>query len=237
MSSASMEFEKVAKAKRMLLNIAIGSIIMLFIAFTSAYIVSSADSFWVYIKLPQAFITSTVVIGLSSLSLFLARKMYAKQNIKASRILILLTLLLGILFSYFQFKSWTQMIDTGNYVVANMMDLKGEYGEDYSFAYQGEPVVEKDGEFYAESDIYFDRPLKDRIMGSRNSASSYIYVFSFMHWAHLLGGLLFLLSLVFKVKKHGLSPQSDLNFRQASVYWHFLGLLWAYLYSFLLFIH
>ena len=237
MNNQVNEFHKVAKAKRMLLNIGIGSIIMMFIAFTSAYIVSSHNSFWVYITLPTAFITSTIVLAVSSIVLIISRKLYEKNNIKNARILLLATLLLGILFSYYQFKSWNQMIDSGNYVVANMMDLKGEYGKDYTFAYQGEDLVSVDGEFYAETDIYHDKPLRDRIMGSRNGASSYIYVFSFMHWAHLIGGLIFLLVLFFKLRKHGKSEKSDLNYRQASVYWHFLGLLWAYLYSFLVLIH
>ena len=68
------------KMKKNLVYIAMFSIIMLFAGFTSAYIVSMGDSFWLKVPLPSSFWWSTVVIALSSLSYIIAISFAKKGN-------------------------------------------------------------------------------------------------------------------------------------------------------------
>jgi cytochrome c oxidase subunit 3 len=230
-------FDQRKRSKKMLLNIGLFSIVMMFAGFTSAMIVSMSDGFWVNITLPTGFWYSSAILLLSSVTVFLSRRAAKKNNFRQTLNLTIITFVLGIVFSVLQFKSWGQLIDSGNYMVANLMDLKGEYGTDYSFSFKGEPVKLVDGEFYAESDRYNDRPLKDRLLGSRNGASSYLYVLSGVHWLHVVGGLFTLLRVIVLLSRHGLTPNTELSVGLSSTYWHFVDALWVYLFLFLLFIH
>lgn len=234
---APIPFEKLKRTKKMLLNIGLFSIVMLFAGFTSAYLVSMSDGFWVNIKLPSGFYISTTILLISSVTIYLSVRASNKGDFRKTLNFTILTLLLGLLFSYYQFKSWGQLVETGNYVVANHLDLKGEYGTDYTFSYKGESIEKFDDEFYAASDSYHDNPLKDRILGSRNTASSYLYVLSAVHWLHIVGGLFALLRLVILLSRRGLTEKTTLSVKLSSTYWHFVDVLWVYLFLFLLFIH
>ncbi|MGB0166834.1 MAG: cytochrome c oxidase subunit 3 [Luteibaculum sp.] len=224
-----------ARSKRMLLYIGIFSIVMLFGGLTSAYIVSQADGFWVDIKMPIGFYISTALLLASSGTMWLAKKQVkGGQNPFG---MIALTLALGIAFSVFQFQSWKQLTETGNYFIGNFTDLKGEHGDDYTFIYKGLALEEVDGEFYEQSDKLRENPLTDRVLGSRNTASSYIYVLSAVHLIHLLGGLIYLLVVMIQAKKGQFGPSNYLRVELCGTYWHFLDGLWVYLFLFLLFIH
>src|SRR5690606_42145737 len=66
--------EKHSRAKKMMLWFGIVSLIMSFAGWTSAFVVSSSRPDWLHdFQLPNAFIISTVVIILSSISFFLAK--------------------------------------------------------------------------------------------------------------------------------------------------------------------
>ncbi len=106
--------EKNIRAKKMMLWFGIGSLIMSFAGLTSAVIVSSKRPDWIHdFKLPEAFIISTGLIILSSISLILAKKAL-KRNIRNSTTLwLLVTLGLGIVFIYSQFIGFGQIIQWG----------------------------------------------------------------------------------------------------------------------------
>jgi cytochrome c oxidase subunit 3 len=80
-------------------------------------------------------------------------------------------------------------------------------------------------------------------INSDNSAS-YLYVISGLHFAHVLGGLPFLILFITKAKKHMKEPVSvlvyfsdpekRLKLRLLSLYWHYLDGLWIYLVLFFL---
>lgn len=80
-------------------------------------------------------------------------------------------------------------------------------------------------------------------INSDNSAS-YLYVISGLHFAHVLGGLPFLVLFITKAKKHMKEPVSvlvyfsdpekRLKLRLLSLYWHYLDGLWIYLVLFFL---
>jgi cytochrome c oxidase subunit 3 len=223
------------KASKSLLYIALVSIVMLFAGLTSAYIVSEADSFWMVIKLPFHFYTSTAVILLSSLTVWLAKKSIEKGDTKKLKLFLGLTLGLGILFAVLQTKAWGQMIEIGSHPVANLTDLKGEYGKDFYFTYGGSKIVEVDGNFYFQDDPSLSTPLTGRIEAAKNTASAYIYVFSFVHLLHVLGGIIYLGRVFSASMRNKYSAQNYLPVKLSGTYWHFVDGLWIYLFIFLSF--
>ncbi|WP_158825216.1 cytochrome c oxidase subunit 3 [Mucilaginibacter lacusdianchii] len=73
--------------------------------------------------------------------------------------------------------------------------------------------------------VYFSNP---------NASQSFIYVFSGMHLLHILAGLvLLIISLVGTYRN---TPQAINLFRMemGSIFWHFVDIIWIYLYVFLL---
>jgi cytochrome c oxidase subunit 3 len=60
-----------------------------------------------------------------------------------------------------------------------------------------------------------------------NPNSSFFYVFTAVHALHVLGGLLGLLRVIRKLGQSALR-RSTLN--ATSYYWHFMGVLWVYLF-------
>lgn len=225
------------RTQKMMLYIGIFSIVMLFAGFTSAYVVSMSDGFWVKIKQPESFYWSTLVILVSSITMHATVSAVKKLQLKKAMYFLLFTLGLGITFSIFQFKGWSQLIEYGNYFVGNSVSLSGEYGEDYTFMLNGQDMISQDGEFYAASDAFLERPLTEDLKGTRNSASSYIYVLTALHLIHLAGGLIYLFVLIYRLIRAKVDENQILPFKLGASYWHFLGFLWVYLFLFLNFIH
>ena len=90
---------------------AIGSILMMFAGLTSAYIVKRAQANWALLEIPKAFWISTVVILLSSLTVYLAEKAFKERNMLRYRQMLGITALLGLGFLILQiigFVSLTQ---------------------------------------------------------------------------------------------------------------------------------
>ena len=69
-----------------------------------------------------------------------------------------------------------------------------------------------------------------------NPSGSFLYVLTLAHLAHLLGGLIALFVVAIKIKKSIYNSINYLGLELASIYWHFLTILWVYLYLFLSFI-
>jgi len=78
--------------------VAMGSIVMMFAALTSAYIVKKNQSSWLEFDLPKIFWYSTFTILLSSVTIHLATKAFKAREIERYRILITITALLGVAF-------------------------------------------------------------------------------------------------------------------------------------------
>ena len=104
------------KAKKMMLWVGMISMAMTFAGLTSAYVVSSSRADWLsQFKIPGSFTISTLFILLSSFSFYLAKKSLLSKNIKATKILILTTFMLALLFVYFQFRGFADIIAQGYY--------------------------------------------------------------------------------------------------------------------------
>jgi cytochrome c oxidase subunit 3 len=66
-----------------------------------------------------------------------------------------------------------------------------------------------------------------------NPSGSFVYIFSGLHLAHLIGGLVFLLVVFLETMNYKVHSKSMLAIEMCTTYWHFLGGLWIYLYLFL----
>lgn len=66
--------------------------------------------------------------------------------------------------------------------------------------------------------------------------SSYLYLLTGLHVAHLIGGLISLLVVLFKTVRNKYRIDNINGMEVSLTYWHFLGALWVYLFFFLRFI-
>ena len=143
-SMPKKEYQKVAKQ---IVWVGIIASVMLYAGFTSAVMVSKMDKFWVDIQLPQEFTISTIIIVLSSLTLFLGLFFAKKGQQKLVVAFVGATLALGIIFSVFQFKGWAQLLEQGNYIADKIFFDYGSYGNQYSILKNGEEITH-DGNTY-----------------------------------------------------------------------------------------
>lgn len=90
-----------------------GSITMMFIGFTSAYIVKRAQANWKVFELPKIFWISTAVILLSSVTIQLAVKVFKQRQMGRYRQLITLTAALGVVFAALQLWGFSDMAAHG----------------------------------------------------------------------------------------------------------------------------
>ena len=74
-------------------------------------------------------------------------------------------------------------------------------------------------------------------MESADTASSYLYIITFMHLLHIFGTLFYLMRVVIRSFTGGIIEENVLRIRMGAAFWHFLGFLWVFLLLFLLFIH
>jgi cytochrome c oxidase subunit III len=183
--------EKNSRAKKMMLWFGIVSLIMSFAGWTSAFVVSSTRPDWLKdFQLPNAFLISTVVIVLSSLSFILAKKALKNQNSKATMLWLFVTLTLGVVFIFNQFSGFQQIIDLG-----------------YNFTGP-----------------------------TSNVTMSYIYLIAIVHILHVVVGLICLLVVIYNHFKQKYTPTKMLGFELALTFWHFIDILWVYLFLFLYFV-
>ena len=65
--------------------------------------------------------------------------------------------------------------------------------------------------------------------------TTFLYIVTVVHLAHLSGGLIALLVIIYKQLKHKYNSTQTLGIELGAMYWHFLDLLWVYLFLFLFF--
>ncbi|AUP78886.1 cytochrome c oxidase subunit 3 [Flavivirga eckloniae] len=183
--------EKNNRAKKMMLWFGIISLIMSFMGWTSAFIVSSSRPDWLKdFELPNAFLISTVVIVISSLSFILAKKALKNGNRNATTLWLLVTLILGVVFIFNQFIGFQQIIDLG-----------------YNFTGP-----------------------------TSNVTMSYIYLIAIVHVLHVVVGIICLLVVIYNHFKQKYDATKILGLELAATFWHFIDILWVYLFLFLYFI-
>jgi len=65
--------------------------------------------------------------------------------------------------------------------------------------------------------------------------TTFLYVVTVTHLAHLAGGLISLLIIIYNHFKQKYNSRQTLGIELGAMYWHFLDLLWVYLFLFLYF--
>lgn len=66
-----------------------------------------------------------------------------------------------------------------------------------------------------------------------NPAGSFVYVLSLMHGFHLITGIIYLIIILLSALKQSIHSGRLLQIELCTTYWHFLDLLWIYLFVFL----
>jgi cytochrome c oxidase subunit 3 len=239
------EKELKEKTSKNLLWVAIVSIVMLFAGFTSAWFVLHGGNFWVNIMLPPAFLISTIVIIASSTTLQFSMIVLKKGNSSLSKFLVTATLIFGIIFSISQWVGWQQMNEKGYRMVGGIIDNNtgkfspkfGEYGKDFSITFQGQELTMEDGKLFKQNGKELSSTEYGNLRMQGNTASSMIYILTGLHLLHLLGGLIYMIIVTTMAWRNQFDAENHLKIKLISIYWHFLGGLWLYLYLFLQFIH
>lgn len=164
--------------------IAIGSIIMMFGGLTSGYIVRKSQGNWEQLNMPVAFYYSTVVILLSSLSLWLAVRSFKQRKMLLHNNMVTLTLILGVTFATLQYYGFKELL------------LETQWANNVSF--------------------------------------QYLIVIVLVHAVHILGGVVALLLLFLRSFNRKKKVYSSTGHELVSAYWHFVDILWIYLFLFFL---
>ena len=179
-----------ARSKKMILWFAMVSMFMMFAGLTSAYVVSASRPDWLNdFKLPSAFLISTIVMVVSSITFHMAKVTMKKNDRQATTMWLLLTLVLGIGFVFTQFYGFNQVIESG---------------------------------------YFFTGP-------ESTVTTSFVYIVVIVHLAHLFAGLIVLLIVIYNHFKQKYSSSQTLGIELGAVFWHFLDILWVYLFLFFYF--
>ena len=167
--------------------VAIGSIIMMFAGFTSAYIVKREQPGWITFSMPVIFWYSTAIMLLSSVLMQLSLSAFRNRDMGKYRNLIAATTGLGVLFIVLQVIGYYQL---------NRMGVR----------------VEGSG-----GGVFF------------------IIIFG-IHAVHVLGGVVTLLVLFFRALSSRTRNYNTVPVEVTATYWHFVDLLWVYLFVFFMLI-
>ena len=100
--------------------VGIGSILMLFVALTSSYIVRSASgNDWQPIAMPKVLWLSTALIVISSITMEISRRSLKQQRDAGYGRWLMITVALGLAFLASQLLAWRQLVRQGVYLASN----------------------------------------------------------------------------------------------------------------------
>ena len=167
--------------------LAMVSICMFFMALAAAFLVRKTGKDWINFKLPPIVWLNTIVLLTSSLTIDLARRRLAVNDLAGFKAMWRSTTALGVAFLVGQVVAWRELVQMGFYV------------------------------------------------GS-NPSSSFFYVFTAAHAAHLIGGVLALFYVLFRDFSRTSGRLSlPVAAEVTSYYWHFMDGLWLFLLALLFF--
>jgi cytochrome c oxidase subunit 3 len=157
----------------------LGTLSMMFIGFTSAYLVRRAAADWRPLPLPSTLWWNTLALLASSVCLQVSRRSLKSWDLPAAQRWLAATGALGALFAAGQVLAWSQLAALGVFL-------------------------------------------------SSNPHSSFFYLLTGVHLAHLAGGLAWFGAAFTRLRRLAYAPGED-GLGLFAIYWHFLGALWAYL--------
>jgi cytochrome c oxidase subunit III len=188
MEAALMNNQENKRLNPQLFSLWVGmaGMIMLFAAFTSAYIVKQGAGNWLQFTIPVKFYLSTLMIIVSSFTLHYGYNCYKKRAFEKFKTMLVISTVLGFGFMVLQYFGWQDLFLNG-------VDLKANVG------------------------------------------GSFFYLITGAHAAHVLGGLSVLVltcvNAFASVVKYNEKRRNRLE--MVLHFWHFLGILWVYLFVFL----
>lgn len=243
-----VEPEVRVRTKKMLMYFIIFAIVMLFGGFTSAIIILGSE-YWVHIVAPQFFYASVGLVVVSSITMFLSLRSMKQGKKGPAMGLLALTFLLGLVFSWSQWVGWQELESKGmGFTVSqtelgektqwnSVEDITGEYDKDW-WVMKGSQRVIKDGDdFYLPSDTNREDPVTGDIRSLVNNPAALVAGLVTIHVLHLLLGLIYMIVNMIRINKGRIHQGDTVQLQVNGIYWHFMGLLWIYLFLFLFFIH
>jgi cytochrome c oxidase subunit 3 len=165
------------------------TVVMVFAAFTSAYIVRRANGSWLIFDMPDMFWINTAIILVSSFTMHWAYVSAKRDKVEVSKLAMVITTILGAAFLVGQFFAWQQLVD---------------------------------------NKIYF------RGVDATAVSGSFLYVISWVHWVHVISGVIVLIVSSTSVFRLKVNSKNLVGLEMCATYWHFLDVLWLYLFVFLL---
>jgi cytochrome c oxidase subunit 3 len=189
--SGGNDFRFSAARYRIGVWVAMASILMLFVALASAYVVRSATANdWRPIAMPRVLWLSTALIVISSMTIELSRRYLKHSKDAAYGRWLGITVVLGIAFVASQLVAWRQLVKQGVYLASN-------------------------------------------------PHSSFFYLFTAAHGVHLLGGIIALAYVLLTTTKRRATVEGEIRrvgaADAATLYWHFMDVLWVTLFLLLMF--
>ena len=183
--------------------VAVSAIAMSFAALTSALVVRQASGTdWQRFTLPQILYLDTMILVASSYTLELARKRFASAA-DALRVAL----------------HGSQAATGSAPRQAATLRAQGLYWLNMTLTL---------GLFFVAGQLIAWRSLAaEGLFLATSPSSSFFYLLTAMHGLHLLGGLLGLIYVGYRLRRNARNAQT--SFSTAAVYWHFVDLLWVYL--------
>jgi cytochrome c oxidase subunit 3 len=197
---------------RLLVGFALTSVVMIFVSFTTAYVVRKAGavwdparneyiSNWVPTTLPvNTLLINTFILLLSSLTLEVARRRAAEDVVMAP-----IAKIPGIRITENRSLPWLWAT-----IVLGLMFLGGQY-------------------------VAWEQLRLSHIDIETNISSSFFFILTGVHAVHLLGGILALFYAGLTSYLHRPPETRRIVIDVTAWYWHFMGVLWIYVFGLLYF--
>ena len=174
--------------------VALASILMLFMALTSAYIVrqrppefsDGSNNDWVWIDMPSVLWVTTAALLISSLTLERARQWLKRNDYFRFNRWMVVTTLLGFAFLAGQVFAWQQLKEQGTY-------------------------------------------------SSSSPHGWFFYLLTSLHAIHLFGGVIALTYVTISALRLRIGLKKRAAVDVTATYWHFMDVLWVYLFVLLFF--
>ena len=114
--------------------------------------------------------------------------------------------------------------------------VRGKMGKDFHIYYKGKELQYKDRDLQMNG-TKLSNYLQIKAMESSDTASSYLYMITFLHLVHIIIALFYMAKLVIRSYSGKINSENTIGLKMGAIFWHFLGFLWVYLLLFLLYIH
>ena len=206
-------FDRRLRRARLGLFVGLSGIAMIFISFTSAYVVRQGLPTldprtnvllhdWFPVPLPKLMLINTVVLLVSTFTMELARRQAARNAAVAQ-----LAAIPGVSVDADEKVSWLALT-----VVLGLSFLVGQWMVWRELAASG---------FYVSS----------------SPSSSFVYLLTGMHGVHLFGGVVALLTAGVASLQRRPADSQSIVLDVTGWYWHFMAFLWVYILCLLEFVH